>query len=376
MDRLRVAVVFGGRSAEHEVSLASAVGILNNLHREKYDILPIKISREGKWLLLAPEADLRSVEGLERADGPVLVAGDPTLGGFYRIGNNRGDSGILSVDVVFPVLHGTFGEDGTVQGLLGLADLPCVGAGVAASAVGMDKVLMKQLFCQNELPCVDFIWFLRRRWRTDAAVIRDAVAKEIGFPCFVKPANAGSSVGVNKAKNDGDLVRFIDEAAEYDRKILVEKSVDGRELECAVLGNDEPEASVVGEILSANEFYDYAAKYQLDSKTVIPADLSEALANAVRGFAREAFKAVDCSGMARVDFLMERGTNRIFLNEINTIPGFTPISMYSKMWESSGISYPDLLDRLIELAFERHKDIGASRFHRIPSPARPAAGTG
>jgi D-alanine-D-alanine ligase len=376
MTKLRVALVFGGRSAEHDVSLTSAVGILKNIHRDRYDILPIKISREGRWQLLPADADLDSPETLDRASGPVLTAGDPTLRGFYRIGNGTDPQaqGPVPVDVVFPVLHGTFGEDGTVQGLLGLSDLPCVGAGVMASALGMDKVLMKQVFLQNELPCVDFIWFLRKRWKTDAPVISKAVAKEIGFPCFIKPANSGSSVGVNKAKDAADLVRYIEAAAEFDRKILIEKAVDGRELECAVLGNDEPLASVVGEILPVNEFYDYSAKYELDSKTVVPVELSEPIARAIREFAKEAFKAVDCAGMARVDFLLERGTNRIFVNEINTIPGFTPISMYSKMWEASGVPYADLIDRLIELALERHADVSSSRFHRAMDADSAAGG--
>jgi D-alanine-D-alanine ligase len=369
MAKMKVAVLFGGRSAEHEVSLASAVGILKNIDRGRYEVLPIKITRQGRWELLPAGAVLDTAEALERASGPALTAGDPTLHGFHRIGDGSADAGTVGADVVFPVLHGTFGEDGTVQGMIALSGLPCVGAGVAASAVGMDKVLMKQVFLQNELPCVDFIWFLRGKWATDADVIREGVAKEIGFPCFVKPANAGSSVGVGKAANGTQLAACIEEAARFDRKILVEKAVIGRELECAVLGNDEAEASAVGEILPCNEFYDYAAKYELDSGTVVPADLSDPIARAVRGFAVDAFKAVDCAGLARVDFLMEKGTNRIFVNEINTIPGFTPISMFSKMWEASGVPYPRLIDRLIGLAVERHEDLNRSRFDRAGAPA-------
>jgi D-alanine-D-alanine ligase len=377
MNKLRVALVFGGRSSEHDVSLTSAVSIIQNINRDKYDILPIKISRTGRWQLLSAISDLSTAEALNKATGPLLSAGDPESPGFYVLEGTNSSSGkrvgFEPVDVVFPVLHGTFGEDGTVQGLLSLSDLPFVGAGVLASAVGMDKILMKQIFLQNDLPCVDFIWFLRKKWKSDSEVIHKAIQKEIGFPCFVKPANTGSSVGVCKAKNSDDLVRAIDVAVEYDRKILVEKAVDGRELECSVLGNDEPEVSVVGEIMPANEFYDYEAKYLSEgSKTLIPADLSEPIAKAVRHFAVEAFKALDCAGMARVDFFLERDTHRIFVNEINTIPGFTPISMYPKMWEASGIPYSELIDRLIGLALERYADLMRSKFTRSDTGGNPA----
>jgi D-alanine-D-alanine ligase len=369
MKKMRVAVVFGGCSSEHEVSLTSASSILQTINREKYEILPVKISRTGRWRLLHSVPDPLTPEALDGATGALLAVSDPEKPGFHVLEGEDGGSGkitgFIRPDVVFPVLHGTFGEDGTVQGLLGLSNLACVGAGVLASSVGMDKVIMKQVFLQNDLPCVDFIWFLRKKWESDSAVIREAVRKEIGYPCFVKPANAGSSVGVFKAADDGALVRSVNAAAEYDRKILVEKAVAGRELECSVLGNDDPEASVVGEIVSANEFYDYEAKYLSDgSKTLVPADLSEPLVRAVRHFAVEAFKAVDCAGMARVDFFLERGSNRIFVNEINTIPGFTPISMYPKLWEASGVPYPELIDRLIQLALERHQDVMRSKFHR------------
>jgi D-alanine-D-alanine ligase len=370
MNKIKVAVVFGGRSPEHEVSLTSASSILQNINHEKYEILPIKISRTGRWRLLSPVPDPSTVEALGSASGSLIAAADPERPGFYIFEGADGDSGriagFIRPDVVFPVLHGTFGEDGTVQGLLGLSNLACVGAGVMASSIGMDKILMKQVFLQNDLPCVDFIWFLRKKWESDSDVIREAVRKEIGFPCFIKPANAGSSVGVFKAKDDDGLKRSIDAASEYDRKILVEKAVAGRELECSVLGNDEPEASVVGEIVPANEFYDYEAKYLSEgSRTLVPADLSEPITRAVRHFAVEAFKAVDCAGMARVDFFLEHGSHRIFVNEINTIPGFTPISMYPKMWEASGVPYPELIDRLIGFALERHQDVMRSKFHRL-----------
>ena len=381
MKRIKVAVVFGGRSPEHDVSLTSASSILQNINREKYEVLPIMISRTGRWRLLSRVPDSPTPEALGCAPGALLAAGDPERPGFYLLEAADGDSGritgFIRPDVVFPVLHGAFGEDGTVQGLLGLSNLACVGAGVMASSVGMDKILMKQVFLQNDLPCVDFIWFLRKKWESDSGVIREAVRKEIGFPCFVKPANAGSSVGVFKARDEAGLMRSVDAASEYDRKILVEKAVEGRELECSVLGNDEPEASVVGEIVAANEFYDYEAKYQsLGSKTLVPADLSLPIARAVRHFAVEAFRAVDCAGMARVDFFLERGSHRIFVNEINTIPGFTPISMYPKMWEASGIPYSELIDRLIRLALERHQDVMRSKFHRLQDGENPKAAAG
>jgi D-alanine-D-alanine ligase len=381
MKKMRVAVVFGGRSSEHEVSLTSASSILQTINREKYEILPVKISRTGRWRLLSSIPEPVTAEALDKASGALLSVSDPEKPGFHVLeGLEGGDgdtgkiSGFIRPDVVFPVLHGTFGEDGTVQGLLGLSNLACVGAGVLASSVGMDKVIMKQVFLQNDLPCVDFIWFLRKKWESDSTVIREAVRKELGFPCFVKPANAGSSVGVFKAGDDDALRRAVDAAAEYDRKVLVEKAVAGRELECSVLGNDDPEASVVGEIVSANEFYDYEAKYNSEaSKTLVPADLSEPLARAVRHFAVEAFKAVDCAGMARVDFFLEQGSNRIFVNEINTIPGFTPISMYPKLWAASGVPYPELIDRLIQLALERHQDVMRSKFHRLRNGENPGA---
>ena len=378
MNKLRVALIFGGRSSEHEVSLTSAISILQNINRDKYEILPIKITRSGRWQLLSSSDELSTSRSLDNASGPMILAGDPESAGFFVLETDTRQSPkrieFRPVDAAFPVLHGTFGEDGTVQGFLSLSGIPCVGAGVLASALGMDKILMKQVFFQNDLPCVDFIWFLRKKWKEEPNIIIQAIQKEIGFPCFVKPANTGSSVGVFKAKTEEDLIRFIGAATEYDRKILVEKAIEGRELECSVLGNDEPEASVVGEIIPANEFYDYDAKYLSDgSKTLVPADLSEPIAKAVRHFAVEAFKAVDCAGMARVDFFLERGTSRIFVNEINTIPGFTPISMYPKMWEASGIPYSELIDKLIGLALERHSDLTRSSFQKPEAIGNPVA---
>jgi D-alanine-D-alanine ligase len=361
----RVAVLFGGQSTEHEVSLSSALGILTHINRDAHIVVSIKITKDGQWLMPDERTPLNTVNDLKSANGDPVLVGKLDKKGFFRFPKGKGEPVFEPVDVVFPILHGTFGEDGTIQGLAGLSDLPCVGAGVLASALGMDKIMMKQIFCQNNLDCPDFIWFLRGIWESKADVIREGVKKEIGFPCFVKPANTGSSVGISKAHDESELDLAIDLAARYDRKIMVEKAVQGRELECSILGNDDPSASVVGEIVPCNEFYDYDAKYLLDgSKTIVPASLPPAISETVRRMAMAAFKAVDAAGMSRVDFFLEKGTDRVFLNEINTIPGFTPISMYPKLWEASGISYVDLIDRLIDLAIERHADLIRSQFRK------------
>ena len=363
----RVALIFGGKSTEHEVSLTSALGILKHIDRAKYDVLLIKISRTGRWEYIGTDlGSLDTVDKLDGSTGPRVFAGDPEEKGFSRMEDASSTTLIReSVDVVFPILHGTFGEDGTVQGTLSLAGLPFVGAGVLSSSLCMDKVMMKQMFFQNDLASPDYMWFLRKDWEANRKTILRGVMEEIGLPCFVKAANSGSSVGVFKVKDEVELPGFIDRSAEYDRKILVEKAVIGRELECSVLGNDAPEASVVGEIIPCNEFYDYDAKYILEeSQTIAPADLPETISEEVRRMAVAAFKALDCAGMARVDFLLEGKNGRVFLNEINTIPGFTPISMYPKLWEKSGISYTALIDRLIELGLERHDDIQRCKFGR------------
>ena len=368
--KLRVALLFGGRSTEHEVSLTSAVGIMNNIDKSRYELIPVKISREGRWHLLADADSLDSVERLEKSVGSHVVIGDPEAKGLFILDDtgkksSSGHDNCVPVDVVFPILHGTFGEDGTLQGLVSMADLPCVGAGVLASSAGMDKIVMKEIYFQNELPGTDFIWFLRKDWKVKRDAIIKGVGEEIGYPCFIKPANSGSSVGVYKAHDEEELSKYMEQAVEYDRKVLVEKGVDAREMECAVLGNDDPKASVVGEIIPAHEFYDYEAKYQSEeSRTVIPADIPADISEQIKKLAVRAFKAIDCAGMGRVDFLLERGTNRMFVNEINTIPGFTPISMYPKLWEATGIPYSELIDRLIDLAMERHEDLTRSRFRR------------
>ena len=360
MSKKTVAVIFGGRSPEHDVSVTSAAGILQNIDREKFNVVPVRISKSGVWTYLKNVEIPVSPDKLE-SDGPELFLRNPSDPGFLIYENGSLEK--LDIDVVFPVLHGPFGEDGTIQGMLQMSGIPFVGAGTAGSAIGMDKVLMKEIFLQENLPAVDFMWFLRKSWIKNRSVIINAVEKEIGFPCFIKPANAGSSIGISKVKSKEDLDDAVEKAAMYDRKVLAEKAVNARELECAVLGNDYPEASVVGEIIPGNEFYDYDAKYQnKDSKTIAPADITEEVSKRVQALAKKAFSAIDCAGMARVDFLFDSEKNEIFLNEINTIPGFTPISMYPVLWEKTGISYTDLITKLIELAFERFEDLSRSIF--------------
>jgi D-alanine-D-alanine ligase len=321
-----VAVIYGGRSGEHDVSIVSANAIKAGLDRERYDVVDYFIDEAGKW---SPE--------------PIL----PEPGAQPEI------------DVVFPVLHGTFGEDGTMQGLLELADLPYVGAGVMASAVSMDKEMMKRICIERALPVVEYVALSRHD--LDA----EAIAKLFSFPVFVKPANLGSSVGISKVHNRAELEPALELAAQFDRKIIVERGIEGRELECAVLGNDDPKASLPCEILPSKEFYDYEDKYLLgQARTKLPAELPADQTAKLRRLAVECFRAMGCEGMARVDFLLESATGKLFLNEINTIPGFTSISMYPKMWEQSGISFSQLLDQLIDLALERHKAKKSTRFTR------------
>ena len=348
MSKIRVAVVYGGRSGEHEVSLASAASIFKHLDRSRYEAVPILIGKDGRWVLgaKAPTA-LSAAEVLSQSRTEALQPVEPTAA-----------VSRASIDVVFPVLHGPYGEDGTVQGLLELANVPYVGAGVLGSAVGMDKAVMKKLFAAEGLPIVPYVVALRHGWERDRPGVTARVARELHYPVFVKPANLGSSVGISKARNDRELDEAMTVALQFDRKVVIEAAVpDAREIECAVLGNDDPQASVPGEIVPAGEFYDYKAKYLDDTSTLlIPAPLTEGQAAEIRRLAVAAFRAVDGAGMSRVDFLMSRGSSEMFLNEVNTIPGFTTISMYPKMWEASGLAYPALLDRLIELALERHAE--------------------
>ncbi len=355
--KLRVGVIFGGRSGEHEVSLRSAESVINALDHDKYDVTPIAITSQGKWLASSEATNLLPSAVIESADQHVAIFGDPTERGLARFTEDGRQRDRL--DVVIPVLHGTYGEDGTIQGLLEMADVPYVGCGVMASAAGMDKVLMKRLFHEADLPVVDFIYFLRTQWEADSQKIEARVRTEIGFPCFVKPANLGSSVGISKATDAVGLTAAIALAAKYDRKIIVEKGVEAREIEVSVLGNDDPAASLPGEIIPQTaDFYDYKAKYidNNGARLIIPAELSAEDTAEIQRLAIRAFQAIDGSGLARVDFFLERSTGRLILNEINTMPGFTSISMYPKLWEASGVSYSELIDKLIELAFERHRE--------------------
>ncbi len=368
MTKLRVGVVYGGRSGEHEVSLASAASVFQNLDPSRYDAVPIRIEKDGRWSLPPAPPTLDSAAdairqarsaAAEHAIETHLVAnpGAETLLTVDRTGHAPTVSS-LSLDVVFPVLHGPYGEDGTVQGLLELANVPYVGAGVLASAVGMDKAAMKLIFTACGLPICDYEVVVAREWRRDPHAVVSRVARRLGFPLFVKPANLGSSVGISKAHHAAELRTAIDLAAEFDRKIVIEAAVpSAREIECAVLGNDDPEASLPGEIVSSREFYDYEAKYLDEGSTArIPAPLTADETDTVRRLAIAAFKAIDGAGMARVDFLLAGDSHTLYVNEVNTIPGFTTISMYAKMWAASGVPYPALVDRLIALALERHAD--------------------
>jgi D-alanine-D-alanine ligase len=356
--KLRIGVIFGGRSGEHEVSLRSAESIINSMDKSKYEVVPIGITREGRWLTsgdataMLPEAVMTS-----NTHQQVAIIGDPTRRGLTRLDDGRRALSSEPLDAVFPVLHGTYGEDGTIQGLLEMAGVPYVGCGVLASATGMDKITMKDLFQQAGLAIIEYEWFLRASWEENPQSIVRRIARSLGFPVFVKPANLGSSVGVSKATNRKELCEAINDAARYDRKIVVERAVDGREIEVSVLGNDEPTASLPGEIITGHEFYDYEDKYvDNTSRTEVPAKLPKNIIERIQRDAVSAFRAIDGSGLARVDFFVERGTNRVIINEINTMPGFTSISMYPKLWQASGISYSELIDRLIQLALERHRD--------------------
>lgn len=358
-NKLKVGVIFGGRSGEHEVSLRSAESVINALDRDKYEIVPIAITKAGKWLASSEATNLLPSTVMTTADQHVAIFGDPTEKGLARFTGEGKTDERDKIDVIFPVLHGTYGEDGTIQGLLEMADVPYVGCGVLGSAAGMDKVVMKRLFREAGLPIVEFTYFLRTQWEADPLLIELRVAEEIGFPCFVKPANLGSSVGISKAVDAKSLSAAIALAAKFDRKIVVERGVDAREIEVSVLGNDEPVASLPGEIVPQSaEFYDYQAKYVSadGARLEIPAKLSEKQTAETQQLAIRAFQAIDGSGLGRVDFFLERESGKLLLNEINTMPGFTSISMYPKLWEASGLSYSQLIDRLIELAFERHRE--------------------
>ncbi|MGA8743792.1 MAG: D-alanine--D-alanine ligase family protein [Terracidiphilus sp.] len=390
--KLRVGVLFGGRSGEHEVSLLSAASILKAIDRRKFDVVPIGITKEGRWLaavdatgllegdpsvvardLRAGDPDATPGAKLLHEGMPTLMAPEPATSAAASAGTmkRRVADRSSAIDVVFPVLHGTFGEDGTIQGLFELAGIAYVGSGVLGSSAGMDKDVMKSLFAHAGLPIVKHIAILRSEWEASPRKAVAQIEAALKYPVFVKPANLGSSVGISKAHDRKELGPALDEAAKYDRKLVIEQGVGGsksraRELEVGVLGNDDPKASVVGEIIPGKEFYDYEAKYLSEgSVPVIPAKITRAEAKQIREMAVAAFRACDLAGLARVDFLMEPdGKRRIYLNEVNTLPGFTQISMYPKLWEATGISYSDLITRLIELALERHEDKDRNTYSR------------
>ena len=367
--KLRVGVIFGGRSGEHEISLRSARTVIELLNPKKYEVLPVAITKEGKWLAPADAARLLSEktkrllpeEIMRRADRSVAIIGDPSQSGLVPLDRTNEADERQPLDVVFPVLHGTYGEDGTIQGLLEMSGVPYVGCGVLASSCGMDKVAMKSLFRDAGLPLCKYVWFLRSQWESDPEKIVRQITREIGFPCFAKPANLGSSVGISKATDKENLITAIKLAAQYDRKLIVEEGLDVREIECAVLGNDEPQASLPGEYVVkdvAANFLDYTEKYSGTGHVefVVPAPLSKALTERIQRMATKAFQAVDGAGLARVDFFLRRDTKELLINELNTMPGLTDVSGYPQMWEASGVPFPQVLDRLIELAFERHRD--------------------
>jgi len=369
--KIRVGVVFGGQSGEHEISLLSARSIMHALDKDKYEIVPLGITRDGRWITrgnplkelvqasnlwqkeqLLANGSISEVTANGDAAGRELVPADPARAEMIAMGSPLG-----GLDVIFPVLHGPHGEDGTVQGLLELAGVPYVGAGVAGSALGMDKALFKQVMVANGLPVPQWRLVLRSRWGRERAAVVAELEEALPYPMFVKPANLGSSVGISKAHDRSELIAGLDDAARYDRRLLVEQGIHAREIEVSVLGNDDPIASVPGEIIPGREFYDYAAKYIDDtSELLIPAPIPPETARRAQELAVAAFRAADIAGMARVDFLLDRDSGMLYLNELNTIPGFTAISMYPKLWAASGISYPELLDRLIALALERDAD--------------------
>ena len=369
MNKIKIGIVFGGRSGEHEISVRSAKSVIEQIDKDKYEIVPIAITKEGNWLnpveslgLLPPQTQqllLNEIGAFPR--NSVAFAGDPNYKGLVKLETQQGEERLEKLDVVFPVLHGTFGEDGTIQGLFEMADIPYVGCGVLASSTGMDKAFMKILFRDAGLPICKYVWFLRSEWEADNEAAIKQIEKNLGYPCFVKPANLGSSVGVSKASDEISLRAAIALAAEYDRKIIVEECLEMREIECAVLGNDEPRASLPGEYIIRDEskkFLDYTEKYAGtgNNEFVVPAPVSEELAKKIQQMAITAFKAIDGSGFARVDFFLRKDNGALLVNEINTIPGLTDASGFPKMWAGSGLEFSQVIDALVALAIERHED--------------------
>jgi D-alanine-D-alanine ligase len=369
--KLRVGVLFGGRSGEHEVSLASASSIIRGLDPQKYEAVPIGITKEGHWLIGAGAQKM--LPEVLRTGQRVVMSADPTESALMPIdGSSRGQK----LDVIFPVIHGTFGEDGTMQGLLELAGLPFVGAGVLGSAIGMDKDVAKRLMQVAGIPVVPWIAVQRADWERDPKAIRRAVEKKFKYPVFVKPATLGSSVGMTKVHSRAELGPALDLAAEFAMKIMVERAVSAREIEVSVLGNHDPRASIPGEIVPHREFYDYAAKYlEEGTQLLIPAKLKKSEVKKVQSMAVTAFRALELSGMARVDFFIEKRGGKIFLNEVNTIPGFTSISMYPKLWEANGIPFRELISKLIDLALEQHQEKARTKYQiELPEGASGALG--
>jgi len=373
--KLRVGVIFGGRSGEHEVSIRSARAIVESMDQRKFEVIPIAITKEGKWLAPAQSVQLLPPSTHERmaangpATGDVALIGDPSHRGLISLESDSQSFVAEKLDVVFPALHGTYGEDGTLQGLLEMADVPYVGCGVLASSCGMDKVTMKSLFVEAGLPICKHIWFLRSQWRNNPAKVIRKVVIELGLPCFVKPANLGSSVGVSRATDKKSLTEAIDLAAQYDRKIIVEEELIAREIECAVLGNDEPKASLPGEYVvndEASRFLDYTEKYTNTGRVsfVVPAPLSKSMTTKIQRMAIRAFQSFDGAGLSRVDFFLPRNGGELVINELNTMPGLTEVSGYPKMWAASGLPFGRLLETLIELAFERHREKSLTRTSR------------
>ena len=354
--KITVAVIFGGQSSEHEVSRTSAVLMLNALDKEKYQVLPVGITKKGEWLIYNGPVEHVKTGEWEKFGTPASLSPDATKKCFLKIVN--GSVKEIPVDVIIPVLHGAWGEDGTIQGLFEMAQIPYAGCGVLASAVSMDKVFTKIIAKSARIPQAKYLWCHKAELAEKREKIMDQVEKKLGYPCFVKPSNAGSSVGISKARDREQLIAALDLAAQYDRKIIVEEAIDAREFECAVLGNEDPIVSCVGEVLAAADFYDYDAKYNSsESRTVIPAEVEEEKAEEMRRLAKKIFRAVDGSGLARVDFFIDRKTGNVLFNELNTMPGFTPISMYPMLWEEAGLSNKELMDRLVELALTRDTGI-------------------
>ncbi len=364
--KIRVGIIFGGRSGEHEVSIRSAQTVIQQIDREKYEVIPIAVSKEGKWLNSAKSIELLPLEIRQKfnetnedfAEDKIALLGDTEYDGLVNL--TKGTSS-QPLDVVFPVLHGTYGEDGTIQGLLEMANIPYVGCGVLASACGMDKVFMKSLFRDSELPMCKYVWFLRGEWERNTNAVVNQIEAKLGYPCFVKPANLGSSVGVSKAVDEPTLVKAIELAAEYDRKIIVEENLDMREIECAVIGNKSPRASLPGEYLIKSDdkkFLDYTEKYAGtgNNEFIVPAPISDELTAKIQQMAISAYRAIDGSGLARVDFFLRNDSGVLLINEINTLPGMTDSSGFPKMWAATGMNFSQVIDELIKLAIERHAD--------------------